>query len=96
MDEVDIGVYTTHERLVHKIGLVVLESLAYWKIVNLPKDKSIRRIYFACEGFWKGYFDVSMVENEYEIPLLEWHCIDPDEFPRTSFQGFTYDVPEED
>lgn len=97
-NEVDIGVYTTYETLVHKIGLIGIEVFAYWKITNPPKDKVVRRVYFACDGNWKGYFVCypEIKAGKTELTLSEWHQIDPDEFPRTSFQGFTYDVPEED
>lgn len=97
-NEVDIGVYTTYETLVRKIGMLGLEVFVYWTIANAPKGKVVRRVYFACDGYWQGYFSCypALTKKDVEITLQEWHQIDPDTFERTSFQGFTYDVPDED
>lgn len=54
----------------------------------------LKRIWFASEKFWQGYFDVESVE-ENSVFICTWHPLEnPEKFPRTSFQGYTTKVPD--
>lgn len=91
----DIGIYTTREKLIHKIGTLGLEALVYWYLKSPPKTKTIRRVYFACGGYWAGYFECDGIEPG-SVVLHSWHQIDPEEHKSKQFQGFTYNVPDAD
>ena len=104
-----IIIYTTEENLIHKKGLKKGEEKIdsfYWKFSKLPKKlQEGERVYFAINGFIKGFFrvnDINKIFNHYaETPAnsIEWRCDsweDIKPIPTKSFQGFKYadKVPE--
>ena len=105
----DIIIYTTEETLNHKKGLKKGEKhfeMFYWSFPRLPKRlESKDKIYFATEGFIRGFFivlDINENPNYYaDTPenSIEWRCDswkDIEPIPTKSFQGFKYadKVPE--
>ncbi len=99
---VNIIIYTTEETLIHKKGLKKGEeefTSFYWELKGLPKRLGdSERIYFATEGFIKGYFLIDYVDDSdgccIEWSAKSWKDIEP--IPTKSFQGFKYadKVPE--
>ena len=99
----DIIIYTTEENLIHKKGLKEGEGkfeMFYWKFSRLPKKLNEGdKVYFATEGFIKGYFIVLDInetfnhfaetpKNSIEWKSDSWKDIKP--IPTKSFQGFKY------
>jgi len=53
----------------------------------------LKRIWFASNKYWRGYFDVMTVEGN-QVFIEKWHPLNnPENYPRKPFQGFTYKVP---
>lgn len=88
----DIVIYTTPEKLEHKKGADGYAEY-YWHLSKIPKNFKVReRIYFATEGFIRGYFICSEFNNNSEETLCwyakSWTPINS--IPCKSFQGFKY------
>ena len=100
---VDIIIYTTEEKLIHKKGLKKGEeefTNFYWELQRLPKRlNESERIYFATKGFIRGYFIIYDVDDS-DGCTIEWNCKSwkdlKNPIPCKSFQGFKYadKVPE--
>ena len=107
---VDIGIYASFVTLQHK-----QEQMedgkgweATWNMGRLPKNlgkgKTPDRLFFACEGYWRGYFLLSKEvlynpddeKKPYSLifDVTTWTPIDPIQVER--FRGFRYlvDMPE--
>ena len=53
----------------------------------------LKRIWFASEKYWQGFFEVESVEGN-DVFIYHWHPLEnPEDFPRSSFQGYTTKVP---
>ena len=114
----DIIIYTTEESLLHKKDKLAGDEdksncgMYYWTFSRLPSRlknflelKGRPKVYFATEGFIRGYFEIADVlesGNPFaEVPVNSitwlsetWKDIEP--IPTKSFQGFKYasNVPE--
>lgn len=56
-------------------------------------NNHLKRIWFASEKFWQGYFEVEGVEGNSAF-ICQWHPLEnPEAHPRSSFQGYTLKVP---
>jgi len=106
----DIGIYTSSVTLEHKLGQQTdgkgLE--ATWNMGRFPKElgtsKVPNRIFFAVEGYWRGYFVLSdeVLYNPQDekkpysliFDVTTWTEIDP--VPVAKFRGFRYleDIPQ--
>lgn len=54
----------------------------------------LKRIWFASEKVWQGYFEVVAVDGN-DVFFCKWHPLSkPQAHPRTSFQGYTTKVPD--
>lgn len=104
----NIIIYTTPEKLLHKQDSLNGDSdksncgMYYWTFTRFPKRLDFlntERIYFATEGFIRGYFEIADVletGNPFaEVPANSitwlsntWTEIKP--IPTKSFQGFKY------
>lgn len=52
----------------------------------------LKRLWFASDGKWQGYFDVESVEGN-DVYIHKWHELEEkDKIPRKAFQGYTYNV----
>jgi hypothetical protein len=103
----DIIIYTTPKKLLHKQDKLENDGdksnngTYYWRMNRLPKswqdiagiDDNVR-LYFATEGFIRGYFLVDdILDDNYggaDIVFRSdsWNDIEP--IPITHFQGFKY------
>jgi len=96
-----IIIYTTGEKLLHKQGKLPDDydksncGRYYWTLSKTPKlIEESRRIYFATEGFIRGYFKIIDVcpstdsGCEIEFESKSWTPIV--EISTKSFQGFKY------
>ena len=106
----DIGVYTSNVTLDHKLEQADdgKGREATWNMGRLPKKlgkgEEADRLFFATEGYWKGYFilakDILWNPDDEDKPysLLfdpsSWTSIEP--MPVKKFRGFRYldDMPE--
>lgn len=112
----DIIIYTTKEKLLHKQDKLENDKdkgdsgIYYWEFSRFPKKvKNNDSIYFATEGFIRGYFEILDMntgevcgsQDPMGIPdcsiswwANSWKDIKP--IPTKSFQGFKYadKVPE--
>jgi hypothetical protein len=82
-----------------------LESFISWRDnittfdpVSIPMvigySGHLRRIWFASEKHWQGFFKVEAVVKN-KIFICNWNPLqNPEEFPRSQFQGYTTRVPE--
>lgn len=53
----------------------------------------LKRIWFASEKFWQGYFEVESVEGNNAF-ICQWHPLaKPEDYLRSSFQGYTMKLP---
>lgn len=94
----DIIIYTTPEKLLHKQGKLKddddysEDGYYYWYLTNMPKEiEEGEKIYFATKGFIRGYFIVDELDiNEGIIfDCKTWKDIKLI-IPCTHFQGFKY------
>ena len=106
----DIGIYTSMVTLEHKLEQAGdgRGAEATWNMARLPKNlgkgKGPDRLFFAADGFWRGYFilakDVLYNPEDEEKPyslifdVTTWKNIPP--APVKKFRGFRYlnGVPE--
>ena len=94
---VDIIVYTTPEKLLHKQGKLKNDDDYsetgdyYWQFYNMPKEIDRGdKIYFATKGFIRGYFVLEATDCDQVIfNCSSWKAINK-EIPITHFQGFKY------
>jgi hypothetical protein len=95
----DIIIYTTGDKLLHKQGKLPddddysEDGEYYWHLSRCPKDlQNINRIYFAVNGYIRGYFKVHDFEVDDGCDILfysdSWKDITS--IPCTHFQGFKY------
>jgi len=88
----DIIIYTTKEKLEHKKGADGYKRY-YWELPRTPKQlEEGGKIYFACNGFIKGYFIIDEF-NPDDKEMIIWNCDswkDIKPIPTKSFQGFKY------
>lgn len=94
----DIGVYCKPEELEKKkIHAKRKGTKVWWSLSRSPR-KPPARIFFATEGYWRGYFSIEEIvrsKRETRVYLMDWYYLEDCEcHPRSQFQGFTYDVPE--
>ena len=62
--------------------------------MRIGYDGHLRRIWFASQKHWQGFFEVESIEGN-DIFIHHWHPLEnPEQFPRLSFQGYTRKVPE--
>ena len=87
-------VYTMPDKLLHKQGKLPNDEdysesgEYYWRLSSQPKQK-IDKIYFATEGFIRGYFDViECDENDVVFDSRSWK--DVKLVKQKPFQGFKY------
>lgn len=97
---VGIIIYTTKEKFRHKKN--VKNAVCYWELKRMPKrfEQDEDFIFFAYEGYIRGYFDPSLGGRTlYQGPDLPKKCIQWDptnwidldvEIAIKSFQGFKY------
>jgi len=92
----NIIIYTKEDTLNHKKGLQKGEEDCdnfYWELPKSPKRLGdSERIYFACNGFIKGYFIIEDVDDS-DGCTIEWNknsWVDIKPIPTKSFQGFKY------
>jgi len=107
---VSIIIYTTPEKLLHKQDKLEKDNdksdcgIYYWEFSRFPKRlTNYDKIYFATEGFIKGYFEILDMNTDklfgsqdpIGIPSCSvswqsktWKNITP--IPTKSFQGFKY------
>jgi hypothetical protein len=100
----DIGIYTSQTTLSHKLEQAEdgKGREATWNMGRLPqnlgKDDAPDRLFFACDGAWRGYFllaqDVLYNPDDHEKPysllfdVTTWKEINP--VPVKRFRGFRY------
>lgn len=105
----DIGIYTSSTTLEHKIELAEdgKGNEATWNMGKIPrnlgKGQGPDRLFFACDGCWRGFFllvpEVLYNPEDEEKPyslifdVTTWKEIEP--IPVTRFRGFRYleDMP---
>ena len=101
-----IIIYTTYEKLKHKLPLKGNRRLAvaYWTVSNLPKkfdnDEEEDRVYFAYDGFVQGYFETDYIKiysgKQIPEPSIKFHPPSwtelKEKLPCKPFQGFKYFV----
>ena len=105
-----IIIYTTKEKLLHKQDKLENDSdkgdlgIYYWEFSRFPKKvTNYDKIYFATDGFIKGYFEIldmntpermgnqdpmGIPSNSISWESKTWEDIKP--IPTKSFQGFKY------
>lgn len=99
----DIIIYTTPEKLLHKQDKLLndpdksIDGWYFWELNRFPKSIELGdRIYFATNGFIRGYFILGQIDYGGEGMGNEalmwesktWKDIIP--IPITHFQGFKY------
>jgi hypothetical protein len=107
---VDIGIYTSGSVLDHKLECAAdgKGKEATWNVSRLParlgQGDKLDRLYFACEGFWQGYFLLAKEilynpldpDKPYSLifDVSTWKEIPPR--PVKRFRGFRYleEMPE--
>ena len=91
-----IVIYTKPDVLLHKQGKLKNDpdhsslGLYYWRLEReIKRVAELERIYFATEGFIRGYFLLqSYGDFEFEFHVSTWRDIEP--IPQKPFQGFKY------
>ena len=68
---------------------------SWWEFSRLPKKLDLTsKIYVVCEGYLRGYFTISRIDQYQNVVfLLSWQEIEPKEMK--GFQGYRYYQEEE-
>lgn len=89
----DIGVYTKKEILKEKVRYARDEMYdVWWRLKDIPDDLQVDRIFFACAGYWRGYFEVSLIVDN-KLHLVSYTELD-EKIKVQKFRGYTEDVPD--
>ena len=64
------------------------DIIAYWEFSRMPKKLDMKsKIYVVCEGYLRGYFTISDIE-ETRVILVSWNYVEQVEM--VGFQGYRY------